>query len=150
MFKKTLSGRTECGYEGETNDCGVRALAEAANITYAESHSFWSKLGRQNKNGVYFKWLDSFLESNDGYCFGKQVTETIFPFHKHETHKWDDNKQEYIRHTKRMNVKTFIQQNPTGRFIVLSRGHAKAVVDGVIHDQDDGIYSEIQRVYKFS
>jgi hypothetical protein len=150
MFKETLSGRTECGYEGETNDCSVRALAEAANITYAESHSFWSKLGRQNKKGVYFSWLDSFLEKNDGYCFGKQVTETKFPYYRHETHKWDDNKWEYVRHTKRMNVKTFIQQNPTGYFIILSRGHAKAIINGVIHDGHDGIYSEVQKVYKFS
>ena len=150
MFKKTLSGRTECGYEGEDNDCGVRALTEAANITYAESHSFWSKLGRQNKHGVYFRWFDKFLEENDGYCFGKQVTETTFPYYQHETHKWDDSKWEYIRYTKRMNVKTFIQQNPTGRFIVLSRGHAKAIIDGVVHDQCDGIYCEIHKVYKFS
>lgn len=149
MFKKTLSGRNEYGYTYETNDCGVRAFAEAANITYAESHAFWSKLGRQNRRGVYFHWLDKFLEENNSYCFGKKVSTERIPYHQHETHKWDDNKGEYIRYIKRLNVKTFIQQNPTGRYIILSRNHAKAIIDGVIHDQSDGVYCEIQRVYKF-
>lgn len=150
MFKKTLSGRKECGYTHETNDCGVRALAEAANVTYAEAHSFWAKLGRQDKGGVYFTWFDRFLVDSDGKIFGKKVTKTTVPYHQHETHKWDNSKWEYIRHTKRLNVKTFIQQNPKGRYIILSRGHAKAIIDGVVHDEGDGLYCEIRVVYSFS
>jgi len=150
MFKKTLSGRKECGYTHETNDCGVRALAEASNITYAESHTFWSKLGRSDRGGVYFTWFDDFLSNNNNEVFGKKVTKITVPYHQSETHKWDNDKWEYVRHTKRLNVKTFIQQNPKGRYIILSRGHAKAIIDGVVHDEGDGLYCEIRAVYSFS
>jgi hypothetical protein len=32
-------------------------------------------------------------------------------------------------------VKKFIEQNPTGRFICVRRGHAFTIVDGVIYDK---------------
>lgn len=140
-FNKTLSGRIEEGYECENNDCAVRAWAEVLGITYAESHSFWKTLGRQDGKGTYVaRWLDPLVRQEYRLFWNHKVTKTELPYYKWH---FPDLKP------KRKNIKTFIQENPTGKFMIMSNGHAKAIIDGVICDADKGEYCEIISYYKF-
>ena len=42
----------------ETQDCAVRAIAEAYNITYRNSHAIVKSWGRINNDGVYWKLIE--------------------------------------------------------------------------------------------
>lgn len=39
---------------GETNDCAVKAVAIACDVSYAEAHEAMKALGRKNRNGTNF------------------------------------------------------------------------------------------------
>jgi hypothetical protein len=148
-FTKSDSGRNLHGFTNEKNDCGVRALSASTGVDYVVAHEFWRELGRQEGKGVSIFWLDRYLNDNNNVIFGYKVTKIKFPFSHRETHKWDTSSNNWVKHTKRMNVKTFIQQNPTGCYIIITHNHAKAVVNSEIIDHDFGIYSEVRYVYKF-
>ena len=42
----------------ESEDCAVRAISEAYNITYRKSHSILKSWGRLNNDGVYWKLVE--------------------------------------------------------------------------------------------
>jgi hypothetical protein len=148
-FTKSDAGRNSHGFTNERNDCGVRALATVTGSSYVEAHGFWEKLGRDNGRGVDVYWLDNYLRNNNGIVLGHKVVKTSFPFTHHETHKWDTSSNSWVKHTKRMNVKRFIEQNPTGKYIIITHNHAKAIVNSEIIDHDFGVYSEVRYVYEF-
>jgi hypothetical protein len=50
-FFQTVSGRRDCGFGHEHNDCTVRALARAGQITYAQAHAIAEAAGRKNAAG---------------------------------------------------------------------------------------------------
>ena len=142
-FTPTDSGRINSGYTDENNDCTVRALSEVTGSSYKQAHIFWAELGRARGKGSYMKWLYEYMDSNNDKVFGMKVIKHDIPFSDRER-KVDG---EIV--IKRLNVKTFIQNNPTGKFMVITRNHAKAIVDSEIRDLDQGIYSEIKWVYEF-
>jgi len=148
-FTKSDAGRNSHGFTNEKNDCSVRALATVTGSSYKDAHNFWRGLGRKNGSGVSINWLDKYLSNNSNTIFGYKITKITLPFTHSQTHKWDNKERKYIKHTKRMNVKTFIQQNPTGNYIIITHNHAKAIINSEIIDHDFGVYSEIKYVYKF-
>jgi hypothetical protein len=145
-FKETDSGRISSGYTNEWNDCTVRALSEVTGASYAQAHLFWAKLGRTSCSGSFMRWLDEYLEENNDEVFGMKVIKHRLPYHDHERERDPVTRKPTI---KRTNVKTFVQQNPTGKFMTINRNHAKAIVDGEIRDMEQGIYSELMLVYEF-
>jgi len=146
-FTQTDSGRISSGFTNENNDCTVRALAEVTGTSYSNAHLFWAQLGRTKGSGSYMKWLDDYMDNNDDKVFGFKITRRKVPYFDHERERDPVTRKPTI---KRLNVKTFIQQNPTGRFMVITRSHAKAIVDSEIRDLDQGIYSEIALIYEFT
>jgi hypothetical protein len=149
-FTKSDAGRNSYGFFDERNDCGVRALATVTGSSYGDAHIFWEELGRNKGSGVSVDWLDDYLVKNNNTVFGYKVTKTAFPFTKLQTHEWSHEEKKYIKHTKRVNVKTFIEQHPTGKYIIITHNHAKAIVNSEIIDHDFGVYSEIRYVYEFA
>jgi hypothetical protein len=143
-FTETDSGRISSGFTDENNDCTVRALSEVTGSSYEQSHKFWMRLGRTKGKGSYMKWLDEYMDTNSDEVFGMKVTKHILPYHNRDREPVNNKPT-----IKRTNVKTFIQQNPIGKFMVITCNHAKAIVDGEIRDLDQGIYSEIKWVYEF-
>lgn len=146
-FTQTDSGRVRAGFTDEDNDCAVRALAEAAGTSYSNAHLFWKQLGRKKGGGSFMVWLDKYLVNNGDKVFGMKVKRHKIPFHNHERQPDPVTRKPTL---KRLNVKTFIQQNPTGRFIIITCNHAKAIVDSEIRDFEQGVYSEIALVYEFT
>jgi len=143
-FIETDSGRISSGYASENNDCTVRALAEVTGASYNQSHRFWGELGRKLGRGSYMKWLDEYLFENNDEVFGMKVIKHKIPYHDR-----DRNPVNGKPTVKRLNIKTFIQQNPTGKFMTINRNHAKAIVNGEIRDMSQDIYSELMLVYEF-
>jgi len=145
-FTQTDSGRVRAGFTDEDNDCAVRALAEVTGTSYSNAHMFWGQLGRKRGGGSFMVWMDKYLVNNGDKVFGMKVKRHKIPFHDHERQPDPVTRKPTL---KRLNVKTFIQQNPTGRFMIITCNHAKAIVDSEIRDFEQGVYSEIALAYEF-
>jgi hypothetical protein len=90
----------------ERNDCVVRALTIALNRSYDEMHAICGAAGRKPNQGMLIYEIE--------YAIQKQFI-------------W------VMRH-ERVSFARFAKQNPVGRFVVVKRGHAVALVDGVWYD----------------
>lgn len=119
----------------EKNDCFVRALTETFDIPYDEAHKLAAdKFNRKNRRGTaspYPKFLDL---SKEGFMIGKYKVDYI--------PNWDleyagsktriglleqDKKEKY-----KITIGMFLRKRPLGRYLMLVRGHAFSVVNGVI------------------
>lgn len=89
----------------EHNDCAVRAYALFKNIPYSESHDTFKKLGRR-----------------DGRCTKNHI---IYDLVGRDTRKEGTG----------LTLNQLVAQHPTGRVYGMKRGHAFAIIDGVLHDQ---------------
>lgn len=121
-------------HKNEYRDCTVTAVATAFNLHYNEAHDFMSQwCERKNRRGVYFK------TAFEGSHLWYKTTEIPY-----KGSRWDGdyNKENNIT------VGQFLEQNPTGTFIVLVRGHAFAIKDGVVYDHYLKLKRHIIRVYR--
>ena len=82
-------------------------LRHCVRSSYAESHSILKDAGRKDRHGVRF---DTVLKIIGWRYRLKRRNDTD------------------------TTLRGFVEAHPTGRYIVLERGHALALVDGVIHD----------------
>lgn len=118
--------------KSEKNDCFVRALASATGSDYDTSHKYAKEVfERADKKGVYFtnaitnklskSGLDIGNESFDFDVLGKSRITNTYKLHG-----------EYVARQK--TVKSFIQDNQKGTYIVGVSGHAFTVKDGTLID----------------
>lgn len=92
----------------ERRDCTVIALAATTGLPYPRCHQALSAVGRKNRRGIPFrKVVQKLAEEVD--------------------HDFDQVKRSGT-------LRRFVTEYPQGRFYVTIRGHAFAVLDGVIHD----------------
>lgn len=116
----------------DSKDCTVRALANAASMPYTEAHSMLAAVGRVNEQGMrmadyskaYFKAgfrLVSFFGTTDGAILERYAmmhsTGIVYPREKGISFG-----------------RLVAERLQRGRFIVLVRGHALAVVNGKVFD----------------
>jgi len=97
----------------ETNDCVVRALSLAFNWPYSDVHTICAAAGRKPRKGMYRNQTDKAIAK----ITGKPGERGSFYYRGYSP-----------------TFAQFARQNPTGRFIVIKRGHAVALIDGVYHD----------------
>ena len=113
----------------ESNDCTVRATSLAINKPYTEVHGVFAKHGRRTGKGVTLATLIAVLI---------EVTK--------------NNMQIVSSHViRRENLTSFIKTHPKGKYVVIKRGHAFAVIDGVAHDAHSsccGSRSIVKYAYK--
>lgn len=105
-FIQTDAGRDSSGFGYESNDCVVRAISKAYNISYDKAHETLRCLGRKDNDG--FK---TFVAMNH---LGFEWTKTQSSLH--------------------MTVARFAKEYNKGSFVIRATGHAMAVVDGIIYD----------------
>jgi hypothetical protein len=140
----------------ESNDCSVRAVANAFDIKYDKAHKFLKDTyKRSDRKGVvtYF-WHntnDKFADEGK-VVFGKKFVKIEYPevevTRKRCTKRatwWDDSSDsyEYTKklklYTKRgknysqMTVGAFIKKYPVGTFILSVRSHTFTIKDGVVY-----------------
>lgn len=93
----------------DRNDCSVRALAVAVGLTYEQAGAIFAAFGRKMKEGTS---LDLSI----------RVMEDRLKMRRLEL---SDGPEE---------IKYFALYRDTGRFVLHRKGHAFALVEGVIHD----------------
>lgn len=113
----------------ESNDCTVRATSLAMNLPYDVIHKAFALHGRRTGKGVTIITLMGVL-----------------------TDLTDRKMQVVANHSiRKQTLGSFIKTHPKGRFVVVKRGHAFAVIDGVAHDAHSsccGARSIVKYAYK--
>jgi hypothetical protein len=136
----------------EKNDCAVRALANAFNITYDLAHTFAAdKFKRKAKKGTkkFFITL-----SQLGFATFDLFSDTLFP----ETRTYSihpikrNNKRigivntDYTHKVVNHTVKTFCAKFNKGTFILTVAKHALTIKDGVIIDNPNYKFTGYRRI----
>jgi len=127
----------------ESNDCVVKAIASAAKISYEASHAFTGDyLMRSNGKGVCIKLFLPNITKSPMKIGGQKV---IFEeLHKSRIlNRYKVKGKIYLR---KKTVKSFIQDNIKGSFVLTVSGHALAVVDGVLIDNIGEEYRMTRKV----
>lgn len=127
-------------FEGETNDCTVRALANARGMPYTEARSVLAKHGRRRGRGAVSKvWHPAYTEcgmvlqgvygsTSRARFMGNMLNVTPGPG---------------------VTLASIMPRLSSGRYIVMITGHAVAVVDGQLIDQGPCMSgSRVFAVYK--
>jgi hypothetical protein len=132
----------------EKNDCAVRAFMIALNLSYNESHKFASeKLNRKSLKGTYvLKYINNILGHKvNGYKLN------VIGYHPSIAHGHRKKlvNPKYKKETG-YTVKSFMEQYTTGRYVIIVKKHALALVDGVLYgnngEQFHGFFRKVQYV----
>ena len=136
--------------QNEKNDCSVRALANAFNVTYDVAHLFAAtKLERKAKKGLrgMFSKLDLL-----GEVSFELFSNTLFPETK--TYKLEGKlkpiNSDYTHKKVQYTVKTFCSKFNKGTFIVIVNKHALCVKDGIVIDNPNYKFTGYRRVVESS
>jgi hypothetical protein len=101
---------------GEHNDCSVRAFAIAACISYEESYELFAGQGRRARRGTLDDTTRAVISTN--IPTARELSQVELKGLE----------------APRLTIPKFAEKYNKGHFIVHSRNHALAVIDGVIHD----------------
>jgi len=116
--------------QSESNDCAVRAIASSFEMHYDEAHKFVAK-----------KWFRGNREGTRNFVGGMRsmVRRGVLINGKSFSNLGDQNghmkydvkvKGEIVKRS--MTTGTFIKKYPVGRYLVVVRGHAFSIIDGVV------------------
>ena len=136
----------------EKNDCAVRAIVNAFNITYDNAHTFTAEtFKRKAKKGTKkffitlsqlgFATFDLFQDS----LFPETKTYSIHPIARNNKRIGIVNKaytHKVVNHT----VKTFCSKFNKGTFIVTVSNHALTIKDGIVIDNPDMQFTGYRRI----
>ena len=116
--------------KGETNDCVVRAFASAFDVDYDTAHAEVKKtFKREDRKGTRFFMGRMVNMGTNGYVFNDRKIETV---------KTDVFGMRYYVHTadgltlRNTTTAYFLKKYPVGTYIVVVRGHAFTIKDGVV------------------
>ena len=135
----------------EDNDCVVRAFMAALDISYEQAHTWVKKyLNRKDRKGTFMNayskniigktknsykvgFMGAHPSHNMNYSIGSNKV-LVNPKYKKETG---------------YTLKSFMENNPVGRFVLIVQGHAVAVVNGVLYGNSDERYNGLYRTVWF-
>jgi hypothetical protein len=132
----------------ETNDCVVKAFMVALNISYVQAHTYIKeKMKRQDGRGTYTNaYAKNIINTTKN---GKKI---IFigthPSRSFFKHSFGSDKVLVNKNYKKptgYTLKSFMENHPVGRFVLIVQGHAVAVVDGVLYGNRDERYNGLYR-----
>lgn len=127
--------------KGETNDCGVKAIALAGGCTYESAHAMAAVRGRKAKKGMWRSDIISCIRE----C-GKTLTR-IDPREIIATYPGVHGR--VLKSITTHHPRRFAKVWPKGTFILFQSGHVSVVIDGTLHDwavNKAKIVTEIYRV----
>ena len=132
--------------KNEKNDCSVRALANAFNVTYDVAHLFAAtELERKARKGL--KSMFSKLDLLGEVTF-ELFSNTLFPETK--TYKLegslDTTNPDYTHKPVDFTVKTFCARFTKGTYIVIVNKHALVVKKGIVIDNPNYKFGGYRRV----
>lgn len=158
MLKNFKSGYAISGSDqtakGETNDCVVRAIANACDVNYSQAHkyvadTFNRKKGQGTKQ--FMSTLDNVKEMTfDGVgqlnLFNNGITRELKPLGKGPKQGGDMINPKYKHKPVAYTVKAFAQNFNKGNFIVCVNKHALAIKNGVVVDNGNYQFDGYRRV----
>ena len=147
----------------ENNDCVVRAVSHAFDVDYIEAHHFCEhKLHRISGKGVYTSRYIPLVKQ----AFGKKIKQLgkaskysdfrhLTRPQKSKVEKYSNAKQKWVikREVKQVpyKVNEFVKAHSEGSYIVTVKGHAFALIDGVIKGNwrdDKRLNRKVNSAYK--
>jgi len=143
--------------KSENNDCVVRAVQHAFGVDYIDAHHFCeTKLNRKSGQGTYTGiYLPRIKQA-----FGQKINRMgkdgrITRVKKSKVTRWSNEKSAFVKKRVtlqvRYKVKDFVKKFSVGKYIVIVRGHAFALVEGkVIGNLEDSkrLTREVWSAYK--
>ena len=135
--------RVQGGNIMERKDCTVLALSQATPLSYDEAHELLRLNGRRSCHGFNFPaWMNR-TQPIDGIKFIE-----AYDWIDYSAFGYTDMIAGPVK-TKNLTLGQFIKSKPAGNYIVITKGHAFAVIDGVIHDRFcKGQHCIVQKIYK--
>ena len=112
---------------GERKDCFVFAIASAAGISYEQAHQLVSeKFGRKDRRGTSTSAILKGLVVGTSLGSRRVVKVIESPTSYYKLYG------ELVPRKKRL--RNFVKEHPTGTYLILVRGHALTLKDGVMYD----------------
>ena len=131
---------------GEKNDCAVRAMANAFNISYDVAHAFTAKefkrkarRGTQDMFNTLSKLGQVTFDLFSNTLFPESVEYNLVPVNAPIN-------TDYTHKPVAYTVKTFCAKFNKGTFIVLVNKHALCVKDGIVIDNPDMRFTGYRRI----
>jgi hypothetical protein len=133
----------------EDNDCVVRAFMAALDIPYDKAHAWVKKeLRRQDRKGTFTNAYAKKIigRTKNGYKI------SFIGAHPSRNMQYSvgSNKMLINRQYKKptgYTLKSFMENNPVGRFVLIVQGHAVAVINGVLYgntnENKHGLYRSV-------
>lgn len=119
---KVISGYDDDRYlMNEKNDCTVVSLAAAFKMSYKAAHKLASEYGRQTGKGMLTPFFKDMYENLEREGKVRELTYEEITTYYPSTGMIRKNK-----------LSTFITNNPKGTFVLMLRGHAITIEDGVV------------------
>lgn len=139
----------------EKSDCVVRAFMIGLDISYDKAHAWVkTKLKRQDKKGTYTrKYINNILgKTKNHHKISLYGVTPKYRIGRFERSKILINKK-YKKKTN-YTVKSFMENHPEGIYIIIVRGHALCLKDGILYgnqcEQSQGFKRQIRYVLKIS
>ena len=144
-----VSGSSEAAI-GEKNDCAVRAIANACEVNYEQAHQYCADTF-DRKKGKGTKLFNALLKTEKSMSFSEVGQLSLFNSgitrelkHLGDAPKIKDGKniggklinKKYKHKPVAYTVHEFAKANPKGSFILAVKGHALAVKNGEIYDNN--------------
>lgn len=106
----------------DKNCCTVLALSVVTGRTFKECHDFLALFGRVKNKGMFESQIERAFSSKMKHFYFKKGC--------------------YTREDS-ITLNQFIRKHPEGRYYILSRGHAYAVIDGIIYDYKESMRRKV-------
>jgi hypothetical protein len=116
-------------FHGEKNDCTVKALAIAGNLTYGVAHTMMAKRGRKSRTGSLTVNVISALQE-----IGKTIERV----------------SERANFQNVKTIKALQSLNLRGCYLIRTAGHILAMESGIVHDWTAGRCHRICEIYRVS
>jgi hypothetical protein len=113
---RTNEESKDAGFPKEANDCTVTAFRHAFGLEYGQARAFLYGTGRDYGEGYTFYRLLNGLKASEIAINGRRIGAIIDLPYKGE------------------GVREFIDNTPTGIWLIGTRNHIFALVDGVVYD----------------
>ena len=166
MLKNFKSGYEVSGSnataKNETNDCVVRAIANACDVNYTQAHKYVAdKFDRKKGKGtkMFMSTLDQvkkmeFDEVGQLNMFNEGIVRSIKLLGKGPKQGGDLVNAKYKHKPVAYTVKAFAQKFKKGNFLLAVNKHALAIKDGVVVDngnyQFDGYRRVVEGAYQIN
>lgn len=121
--------------KGDTNYCTVTALSATFSISADEAYEYVAKTWKRKRGrGVATLTMLSTFPQAEGFSYAKEVLgKDVIRVKAEQDYKQPDGSIK----TRDMNLSTFSKKYPRGKYYILVKGHALAVIDGEVVDHTD-------------